>query len=243
MNRLYVLLPALAAAVASAHAAEPQPASDRSHYTINWPSGLNLGEATLTLTKTVAAEGKPAELRSELTIDASIPGFGVTDRYTARASADYCSAQFDKKLRHGARHADEQLTFDQEHMTVTRETLTAEHEHGEDLGKSDASAPACAKDALTFLAFLRHDLAEGRLPQQQPVFFGAAYDVKVDFRGTETLKVGETSMQADHVDVTLKGPASDISLVIFFAKDAGRTPVVFRVPLALGTFSMELAKP
>jgi hypothetical protein len=75
------------------------------------------------------------------------------------------------------------------------------------------------------------------------VFFGAAYDVKVDFRGTETIKVGDSSMEADRVSVSLHGPASDLTFTAFFAHDAARTPVLFQVPLAMGTFSMELAKP
>jgi hypothetical protein len=50
-------------------------------------------------------------------------------------------------------------------------------------------------------------------------------------------------MQADRVNISLHGPASELSFTVFFAQDAARTPVLFRVPLALGTFSMELAKP
>jgi hypothetical protein len=41
---------------------------------------------------------------------------------------------------------------------------------------------------------------------------------------------------------TLKGPASEITFEMFFARDAARTPLVIRVPLTLGTFSMELAR-
>ena len=245
MIRLCCALAIATAAFLTLRAAAPaaQPASEQFHYNVNWPSGLSLGEASLSFSKIAATDDKPASLHSELTIDAAIPGFRVSDKFSSSASVEYCSTRFDKKLRHGYRKADELLKFDQEHSTVSRETLTESHETGDDLGKSDVGTPACAKDGLAFLAFLRHELANGRLPQQQTVFVGAAYDVKLDFRGAEAVKVGESSMQADRVNVSLHGPASSIDLVIFFAKDAGRTPVLFRVPLALGTFSMELIKP
>jgi hypothetical protein len=247
MIRPRLILPVLLAALApvyGASAAAPT-SSEQLRYNVNWPSGLSLGEASLSFTKTPASADQPGRIEGELTLDASIPGFHVTDRYSSRASADYCSVRFDKKLRHGSRQADEAMNFDQQHMTASRETLTASHElvPGVDLGKSQVSVPACAKDALTYLSFLRNELAEGRLPQPQPVFFGAAYDVWVDFRGTETVKVGDASLEADRVNISLRGPASELSLTVFFARDAARTPVVFRVPLALGTFSMELAKP
>lgn len=245
MNFPTRFLPALLAALApvyGATAAAP-PSSESLRYNVTWPSGLSLGEATLSFSKTPAAADKPGSIQSQFTIDASIPGFQVTDRYSSRATTDYCSVRFDKKLRHGSHQADEAMKFDQEHMTASRETLTASHDSQDGLGKADISVPACAKDALTYLGFLRNELAAGRLPQEQTVFFGAAYDVRVDFRGAETVKVGDTSMDADRVNISFKGPASDLSFTVFFARDAGRTPVVFRVPLGLGTFSMELAKP
>ncbi|MGA3025962.1 MAG: DUF3108 domain-containing protein [Bryobacteraceae bacterium] len=237
-----VLLAASLAPVYGAPAAAP-PSSEQLRYNVEWPSGLSLGEASLSFTKTPAVAGQPGRIDGELTLDASIPGFQVTDRYGSRATTGYCSVRFDKKLRHGARQADEAMDFDQQRMTASRQTLTASHEPGVDLGKADMSVPACAKDALTYLSFLRNELAQGRLPQEQPVFFGAAYDVRVDFRGTETVKVGDARMQADRVNISLHGPASELSFTVFFAQDAARTPVLFRVPLALGTFSMELAKP
>jgi hypothetical protein len=245
MIRLRHVVPTVFVLLTPLYGAAPaaQPSSEQFRYNVNWPSGLGLGEASLSFSKTPAAAEKPGSIHGELTIDASIPGFKVADRYSSRASTDYCSVQFDRKLRHGSRQSDEVLKFDQEHTTVSRETLTASHDPGDDLGKSEISTPACAKDALTFLSFLRNELAQGRLPQQQPVFFGAAYDVRVDFRGAETVKVGDASMQADRVNVSLHGPASEVSFVVFFAKDPARTPVLFRVPLAMGAFSMELVKP
>jgi hypothetical protein len=42
--------------------------------------------------------------------------------------------------------------------------------------------------------------------------------------------------------VTVQGPASEITFEMFFARDAARTPLVIRVPLSPGMFSLELAR-
>ncbi len=44
------------------------------------------------------------------------------------------------------------------------------------------------------------------------------------------------------MQTTVKGPATDITFDVFFAKDAARTPALVKVPLELGTFSMELVR-
>ena len=41
---------------------------------------------------------------------------------------------------------------------------------------------------------------------------------------------------------TIKGPASEMTADLFFAKDADRTPLLVQVPLAMGKFSMELVR-
>jgi len=56
------------------------------------------------------------------------------------------------------------------------------------------------------------------------------------------VKIGDQKTEADRVVSTLKGPASQISFEMFFARDAARTLLVIRVPLSLGTFSLELAR-
>jgi hypothetical protein len=46
----------------------------------------------------------------------------------------------------------------------------------------------------------------------------------------------------DHVLVSIKGPKSDATAEIFFARDAARTPLLVKVPLSLGTVSVELVR-
>ncbi len=220
-------------AVCGFAATSPQFTNETLHYTINWPSGLSLGEATLHATRTKSDTG-PDRMNLEFAIDAAIPGFQVEDRYRSEATADFCSLGFDRKFQHGRKKSEEKTTFDPEKGTATRETTGG--------GKSTVNTAACAKDALAYLYFVRRELSEGRLPQSQDVYFGAAYRVRVEFMGTQNIHLGEMSVEADRLSVMLKGPSSDITFEVFCLKDGARTPALVRVPLAMGTFSMELTR-
>ncbi len=205
------------------------PASAESlRYSINWASGLSLGEATLR-----ADKGKEA-WDFEVTMDASIPGFALRDRYQAAATPDLCSLQLEKNFTHGTRKADEKITFDQQNNTATRQTNGG--------GKSEVSVSSCAKDALTFMQFARRELAQGRLAPQQTVDFGAIYNVRIEYTGPQRIKLGDSGVDADRVLATIKGPTTDVTVEIFFAKDAARTPLLARIPLALGSFTVELIR-
>jgi len=206
------------------------PASAESlRYSINWASGLSLGEATLRSDK--GKEGWDFEV----TMDASIPAFALRDRYQAQSTLDLCSLQLQKSYTHGSKKGDEKDTFDQQKNTATRETNGGG-------GKSEISVPACAKDALTFMQFARRELAQGRLAPQQTVDFGAVYNVRVEYTGAQRIKVGDQGADADRILATIKGPTTDVTIEIFFARDAARTPLLARIPLALGSFTVELIR-
>jgi hypothetical protein len=80
------------------------------------------------------------------------------------------------------------------------------------------------------------------VPQQQDVLFGAPYAARMQFAGVQDVTVGGKHMQADHVILYLKGPASDYKLEIFFDREPARTPLVIKAPLPVGTLSMELVR-
>lgn len=206
------------------------------HYSINWPSGLSLGEATLTSTGFSANSGGKNVLQSwdfALDIDASVPGFVVRDHYKSTASGDLCSVQLDKNFTHGRHKSEEHISFDQENHTATRETRNGG-------GKSDASLGACAHDGLAFIQFARRELAQGRLVPQQPVVFGASYSVRIEYTGQQTIKLGDKRVEADRIVASIKGPSSDVTAEIFFSRDPARVPLMAKVPLSLGVFSVEL---
>ncbi len=211
-----------------------QQAEETLPYAVNWPSGLGLGEAVVTAQKVKTPDGAE-RWRFELKVDASVPGFTVSDQFRAVATADYCSLEFERDLKHGKRASRERITFDQEKRSATRETL-------EGGGKSEFSIPACAKDPLTFLFFARRELKQGRLPAPQPVFFGASYAVRMESGGAQRLRSGDALVEADRVIVTFKGPKADQKLEALFVRDAARTPALVRLPLAVGTLSVELAR-
>lgn len=197
------------------------------HYAINWPSGLSLGEATLS--STVSKEG----VTSDFEIDAGVPGFAIRDHYHSSASEKFCSTKLDKSIHRGSHKNEETVTFHQDKHTITRQT----HADG---GKSDVDVTDCARDALTYLAFARQELAQGRLAPPQSVVLGGLYNVRLDAAGTQPVNVSGKAMDADRIQATIKGPASNLTVEIFFARDSARTPVLIRIPLPLGTFTAEL---
>jgi hypothetical protein len=213
------------------------PASAESlRYAINWPSGLSLGEATLRSDRTGDGPDKARQPWSfELNLDASVPGFAVRDDYRSRATSDLCTLELNKDYAHGKRKGQERLTFDQQKNTVTRETLNGG-------GKSELSVSPCAREALTFLQFARRELAQGRLAPQQAIVFGGLYQVRFEYTGTQSIALNERRVDADRVVATLKGPSSNLTLELFFARDAARTPVFARIPLPLGAFTVELVR-
>jgi hypothetical protein len=206
------------------------------HYNINWPSGLSLGEATLRSDSLKDTAGKgAAHWEFAIDLDASVPGFSVRDHYQSTADGDLCSAQLDKSYTHGKRKADERIRFDQDKHTATRETLNGG-------GKTDVSISSCARDPLAFIQFARRELAQGRLVPQQPVVFGAMYQVRIEYTGAQTIRLGEEKVDADRILGTIKGPVTELTVEIFFSHDAARVPLLAKIPLALGVFTVELAR-
>ena len=201
-------------------------------YSINWPSGLSLGEATLTASSSREANG-PGRMHLQFDLDAGVPGFAVSDRFRSAASGSFCSEEFQKTTSQGTKRVDDREKFDLNTGTVSR---------GSGSGESEILSNACGKDALAFLYFVRQELTQGRIPPRQTVFFGAPYEIKLDSAGTESIKIGNASLEADHLRASVSGPSSNINFDLFFLQDKARTLALVKVPLALGTFSMELVK-
>jgi hypothetical protein len=210
----------------------PAQQNESLRFSVNWPSGLSLGEGQLHATQARTAAGAPGRLNFEFSLDAGIPGFHVLDSYHSEASDSYCSAEFEKKFVHGNKKSDEKTIFDASSGTATRETKGG--------GKTELKTPSCGKDALAFLYYVRHELSQGRLPEPQTVFFGAPYEISLQFGGTRNIKIGDKSIEADRLLASLKGRSSETHFEIFFSKAPARTPLLVLVPLTLGTFSMEL---
>ncbi|MFN7992161.1 MAG: DUF3108 domain-containing protein [Bryobacteraceae bacterium] len=236
---------ALAAAESSAAKPESQPAgkpetpqpakgfpntSEALTYSVNWPTGLSLGEAHLKAAK--SADG----WQFNFSLDASVPGFAISDHYESLANSDLCSLELEKETTHGKRTAHEKTVFDYKAGTATRTTLV------EGGGHTDINIGSCAHDGLDYVFLARRELSQGRMPQEHTVLFGAEYSVRMEYTGAMEVTVGDKRQEADHVVVHFKGPVTDSNVEIFFARDPARTPLVVKAPFALGTFSMELAR-
>jgi hypothetical protein len=214
--------------VAKAAPAEPKSKSETLHYNVNWPSGLSLGEGQLT------SSADDAVFTSTFTVEAAVPGFALKESAASKATAELCSLELQKNAVRGKRTVDETTTFDQKNRTAQRETNKG--------GKSELSIPSCAKDALAYLFFLRRELAAGRLPQPQSVYYGAAYQVRAQYVGSQSLRLAGQAYEADRIALTIKGPAAGLTVDMFFARDAVRTPLLIQAPLAMGKFAMELVR-
>ena len=175
MNRVLALA-AVCCALASA---------ETLHYTINWQSGLSLGEGALLATK--AASGNWS---FELTLDAAVPGFTIRDEYRSSADAAFCALSLDKLTVRGSRRTTEKETFDQSQRTLKRETDGG--------GRSQAQTGECARDALTFLQFLRQELAQGRIAPNQSVYLGSKYDVQLTYIGDRK----STRLNSSHIPLS-----------------------------------------
>ena len=225
---------ALAGAQLLAPATAPVPSNEQLRFSVNWPTGLSLGDASLRASRTKTDDKQPARLDLAFDIDASIPGFSVSDRFHSAASQDFCSLEFNKNTQHGKKKTEEKTVFDSDTQTAIRETSGG--------GKSTLKTETCAKDALAFLYFLRRELGQGRLPPRQAVFFGSPYQIRVEFAGTQNIQLADGPVEADRLKAFLKGPSSDLNFEVFFLKDAARTPALVKVPLQIGTFTMELVR-
>jgi hypothetical protein len=92
------------------------------------------------------------------------------------------------------------------------------------------------------LQFARKELAQGRMAPQQPVIFGAAYQVRMVFTGAEQVTVDGKRTDVDHIQTVIKGPTREYTIGLYFARDPVRTPVLARIPLPLGEFTVELMR-
>ena len=71
------------------------------HYSVNWPSGLTLGEASL------SANHVSDGWSLEMTLDARIPGFAIADRFHSLSDPDQCSQEFERNISQGHKKTSE----------------------------------------------------------------------------------------------------------------------------------------
>jgi hypothetical protein len=199
------------------------------HYSVNWPSGLSLGDATLT------ARRVDTGWSLDMGLDAAVPGFTIADRFHSSTNADQCSTEFTRTTAHGKKKSNEKTTFDYKSGRASRATSDGG-------GKTETTIGSCARDAVAFLYYARKELGQGRVPQQQDIYFGAVYSVRLDYTGAQTITVQDKAQVTDRVAVSFTGPSSRAEFEMYFARDAARTPLLVKIPSSVGTVSLELSR-
>jgi hypothetical protein len=207
---------------ASIFAAGPREESHR--YEVKWPSGIPLGEAQ------IRASRDGGNWVLELEIEASVPGYRVQDRYRSVVDGNLCSLEFEKEFEHGRKKGKEKTTF--AGGKATRVTAGGG-------GTTEFDVPACPRDALAFLFYVRQEVARGRVPGPQKLYFGAAYDVRLQPGGVQTVNIADAPAQADKLQVTVTTAKGKLMVDLYLARDEVRSLGVARVPFAMGNFSME----
>src|ERR1035438_3670943 len=135
------------------------------HYTMNWQSGLPVGDVYFMAHKT---NGGAWDF--EVSGSAGVPGFAINDKYHSSAGPDLCSTLLERETSHAGKKGRERTTFDQKAGTAERTTLLPEGG-----GKTNLSIAACARDAVAFSYFARQELGQGRMPKATDVYFGSSY--------------------------------------------------------------------
>jgi hypothetical protein len=198
------------------------------NYSVNWPSGLSLGDAHL------HARHSGNEWNLSFSITAGVPGYNVNDSYKASAVSDLCSVLFERDTLHGTHTAKERETIDRDRALATRTTLL------KDGGKSDFPVPPCAKDALTYLFYARRELGQGRVPGAQKILIGSLHEIRLDYAGPQMITADGKQVQSDKVICTVTTATAQYKFDTYFARDPARTLLLVTVPLSMGSFSMEL---
>jgi hypothetical protein len=205
--------------------------SESLHYTMNWQSGLAVGDVYFSAHKT------PSGWNFEVSGNAGVPGFAVNDRYSSSTDANLCSASLERATDHAGKKGREKTTFDQQAATGHRVTLLPDGG-----GATDFSIGSCARDAVAFSYYAREELGQGRVPAGSQVFFGSAYSATMTYTGAQDITVANKKVTTDHLNVAVRGPKSDFHFEIFYARDPARTPLEIRVPLSMGTFTLDLVR-
>jgi len=201
-------------------------------YNVNWPSGLTLGEVILT-----AHKGQGGGWTFEGNLNVGVPGLPIADKYKSTVTAEYCSVELNREISRGSKKNTENTTFDQKGGHATRQTLFPAGG-----GKTELDIPSCARDALAFQYYARKELGQGRMPAPGKIFFGGPYQLKMEYTGAMNIPFGGKQTTTDHINVSVKGAKADSTFEVFYARDAARTPLLIRVPISLGTITMELTK-
>ena len=127
------------------------------NYSLNWPSGINLGEAHLHAKRAGAKWDFAIHTRS------GHPGFrGAGTSIAAQSAPDLCSMSFDRSTVHGLAQGEKGNQSTRGRGIATRVSKGGRRD-------SEFRCRSCVKDALTYLFYTREELGQGRVPAAQKI--------------------------------------------------------------------------
>jgi len=207
--------------------------SESLQYRVLWPGGRLLGDVRMN-----ARQTEDGGWNFDMSTNVNIPLVPIADKYSASAAGfDFCSVTLTRDISHGNKRVSEKTQFDQKKNIATRQTMVPAGG-----GKTELQLPTCGRDALTYVYWGRREMGQGRPPAAGKVFFGSGYEVKTRYTGAMEIPFGGKNVTTDKVDVSVKGPASEFSLEIYYDRDAARTPLLIKIPVPIGTVSLELVR-
>ncbi len=211
--------------VSSRAQTHPWPEGEKLVLSLFWPSGVNLGEATIQ-SKTV---GDVFQISA--TVEAVLPQNRITYSFDSEVTADLCSRRFRQAVRRGARNWEEVTVFD---SVAGKATVSR------DGGKREMAAPKCARDPLAYLYYFRKQVAAGKRPSGDTLFLGGPVSLRIEALAEEKVKISQHGRQGDRYLVTYPGSTGDGFVEIWLERGLRQAPIAVRLPLPLATFSAEL---
>ena len=159
-------------------------------------------------------------------MEAAVPGFACAKAAKATATTDFCSLELEKNATRGKRNVDETTTFDQKGLRPSQD----------EQGRQDGADDSRLRERCPDFRLLPPPRARRGSPSAGAERVlrrglpgpGACTPARRRFVSAEKL------LEADRIAADIKGPASEITADLFFARDAARTPLLIQAPLAIG---------
>ena len=200
-------------------------------YNVNWPSGAEPGRSHLHRAPLRRGLGSGCDRESRR------PGFALADKF--HSAVDRGALLHRIRARPEPRRPSEptrrpiSISSRQAHRAPRCFRPAAARAISE-------SRPAPATRGVPLLRARR--VGPGPRARSAAGVFRAGLFGTLDYTGPQAIAWAGSPDVTDRIHVTVKGPKADFVFDIFFARDAARTPLRIRVPLAPGVFSLELVR-
>ena len=140
----------------------------------------------------------------------AIPAVPISDNYKSSA-LEHGSLLVDLAARNQPR---QQEGHEKTRVRSEEQSGTAAQTHGPGRRRQERVRHSHLRGAMrsTFQYLARREMGQGRVPPAGKVFFGSGYDVKMVYTGAQDIPVAGKPTVTDHLNVSVKGPASDFSV-------------------------------